>query len=478
MKRRPVFVLALIGGLLLAACGGGAVPATSEATGAPAQPAPTSVPAQRAATSAPAPTSAPAQLAATSAPAQPEATSAPAASGEPVEITYMMWGSPEELAVWQKIVDDFQAATPNIKVKVDVSDWESYWNKLKTLYAGGTPPDVFAMDGPLYPDWASRGVLLNLQPYIDKTPGLLDGLYPSTLDTYKRPDGYLGLPRDFQTIVLFYNKDMFDQAGVAYPTDKWTLDDLRAAAKKLTKDTNGDGKIDQWGFSTDLWDMELFWSEAIWGYGGAILSDDRGKTLLAEGKARDAWHFISGMMTQDKSMPDPATAEQFGNDPFAAGVSAMTTIGHWVVPQYAQLKFKWDVAPFPAGPSGRATSVNSAGFVLAKDSKHPDAAWEFVKFAVGPAGQTRLTELGFAIPVLKSIAESPVYLQQKTAPINQQVFLDALSYARVKPSFKGYDEWAAAVGDNLVPVWNGEKPIDEALDEIVPLADEALSKNK
>src|SRR5262245_63231747 len=111
MKRRLVFVLALIGGLLLAACGGGAVPATSEATGAPAQPAPTSVPAQVAATSAPAPTSAPAQPAATSAPAQPAATSAPAASGEPVEITYMMWGSPEELAVWQKIVDDFQAAT-------------------------------------------------------------------------------------------------------------------------------------------------------------------------------------------------------------------------------------------------------------------------------------------------------------------------------------------------------------------------------
>ena len=219
----------------------------------------------------------------------------------PVEITYMMWGSPEELAIWQQIIDEFQVANPNIKVKVDVSDWESYWNKLKTLYAGGKPPDVFAIDGPLYPDWASRGVLLNLQPYIDKTPGLLDGIYPNTLTTYKTNGNYYGLPRDLQPIVLFYNKDMFDKAGIAYPTDTWTMNDLRETAKKLTLDTNSDGKIDQWGFSADLWDMELFWSEAIWSYGGNVISDDYSKTLLADGSARDAWKFINGMMVEDKS---------------------------------------------------------------------------------------------------------------------------------------------------------------------------------
>lgn len=80
-------------------------------------------------------------------------------------------GAPEELAVWQQIVTDFEAANPDIKVKVDVSDWDGYWQKLKTLYAASAPPDVFAMDGPLYPDWQSRGVLLNLQPYIDAAPG-------------------------------------------------------------------------------------------------------------------------------------------------------------------------------------------------------------------------------------------------------------------------------------------------------------------
>ena len=399
-----------------------------------------------------------------------------AAAGGATEVTYMLWGSPDELAVWQTIVDDFHKANPDINVKVDVSDWDSYWNKLQTLFAGGSPPDVFAMDGPLYPDWQSRGVLLNLQPYIDATPGFLDALYPGPLETYARDDGYYGLPRDFQTIVLFYNKDMFDAAGVAYPTDDWTMDDLRTAAKQLTLDENGDGAPEQWGLALDLWDMELFWSEAIWSHGGEVISPDYTKTLLGEPEAREAWRLISDMVTVDKSVPDPDTFAQYG-DPFAAGVAAMTTIGHWAVPDYASASFAWDVAAFPAGPNGRATSVNSAGFVIAKDSKQPDAAWKFLEYALGQVGQEKLTAMGFALPVVKSVAESATYLEQESAPIRQQVFLDAVEYARVKPSFRGYDEWATVVGDGLVPVWTGEMSIDAALDAIVPAADAVLAQN-
>lgn len=404
---------------------------------------------------------------------QPAAAESAAGS---TNLTYMLWGSPDELAVWQTIVDDFHKNNPDINVKVDVSDWDSYWNKLQTLFAGGSPPDIFAMDGPLYPDWQSRGVLLNLQPYIDETPGLLDTLYPGPLETYARADGYYGLPRDFQTIVLFYNKDLFDAAGVAYPTDDWTMDDLRAAARRLTVDANGDGVPEQWGLALDLWDMELFWSEAIWNHGGEVISADYAQTLLGGPEAREAWQFIADMVTEDKSVPDPDTAAQYG-DPFAAGVAAMTTIGHWVVPEYAQLPFTWDVAAFPTGPAGRVASVNSAGFVVAKDSRNPDAAWKFIECALSETGQTQLTALGLALPVVKSVAESAAYLEQPSAPIRQEVFLDAVEYARVKPSFRGYDEWATVVGDALEPVWTGETSIDAALDEIVPAADDVLAQN-
>jgi multiple sugar transport system substrate-binding protein len=394
------------------------------------------------------------------------------------EITYMAWGSPAELEVWQTIADEFSATHPDIKVTVDISDWGAYFEKLKTLFAGGTPPDVFAMDAPLYLDWQSRGVLMNLQPYIDKEAGMLDGFYPVTLQAYKLEDGYYGLPRDFQTIVLYYNKDMFDAAGIDYPTNDWTMEDLRTAAKALTLDEDGDGSPEQFGFSADFYDMELFWSGAIWGDGGEVISEDHTQTLLAEGSAREAWQLINDMMFEDGSIPDTDEAAQYGYDVFAGGGAAMTTIGHWVVPDYAQLGFKWDVAAFPAGSTGRATSVNSAGFVMAKDSKNADAAWEFIKYATGPSGQTRLTELGFAIPVLQAVAESPVYLEQKSANINHQVYLDALEYAHPKPVFKGYEEWSAVVGDGLSQVWTGDLTIDEALEEIVPAANDVLMNNQ
>ena len=424
--------------LLLAACGSGSAPAATEA---PASPPPAAV------------------------------------GAAPVQITYMEWGDPAELDVWKAIVADFEAANPNIKVDVQVSDWDSYWTKLKTLLAANTPPDVFAMDAPLFMDYQSRGVLLNLQPYIDKNPGMLDGLYPNTLTAYQSPDGYFGLPRDFQTIVVFYNKDMFDKAGVAHPKPGWTYDDLRATAKSLTKDTNGDGKIDQFGYVIDPWDFEPGMSEIIWAYGGDLINADHTETLLGEPKARQAFQFLHDMMFVDKSIPDPNTTQQYGTDLFLAGNAAMMAMGHWAIPSYSGATFKWDVAPMPKGPAGQATSVNSAGFVVGKDSKHPEEAFAFIKFVESVAGQTRLAQMGFACPVLKSVAESDAFLKQGTA-INQQIFIDSLAFAHMKPVFKGYDEWSSTVGDGLTPMWNGEAELNPTLDTIVTSADEVLVKNK
>lgn len=411
------------------------------------------------------------------------AACAPAATETPakaVEVTFMAWGEPEELAVWQQIADEFRAANPNITVKMDVSDWDSYWTKLDTLFAGGTPPDVFAMDAPMFLDWQSRGVLLNLQPDIDATPGFLDGFYEQPLSGYKLADGYYGLPRDFQTIVMYYNKDMFDAAGVEYPKEGWTWEDLREMAKELTVDKNSDGKTDQYGYSCDLWDMELCWGEAIWAYGGDVISSDYTKTLIGEPKAREAWKLFHDMMFVDKSMPDTIAAGEYGYDLFQAGVVAMWPHGHWSMPAYKDVEFQWDVAPMPAGPAGQATSVNSAGFVIAKDSKNPDAAWEFVKFALSQTGQTRLTELGFAIPVLKSVAESPVFLEQDMngRTINQKVFLDSLEYAHLKPIFRGYTEWSSAIGDGMADIWAGEAELDATLDKAVGDADAVLAEQQ
>lgn len=427
------------------------------------------------------------QPAATEAPAASEpgqpadqaqsATEAPAAavSADKVEITFSAWGDPEELEVWKQIINDFEGANPGIKVNVEVSDWTSYWDKLKTQLAANTPPDIFAMDAPLFLDYQTRDVLLNLQPYVDQNPDMLADIYPQTLEAYKTADGYYGLPRDFQTIVLFYNKDMFDASGVAYPTADWTWDDLRAASKQLTKEV--DGKM-QYGFYFDHWDMEPGWSEALWSYGGDIINADHTQSLVGTAESRQAWQMLYDMMFVDKTTPDENTVGQYGFDLFQAGVAAMTPMGHWAVPGYNTGGFKYDVAPMPKGPAGSATSVNSAGFVVAKSSKHPDESFKFIQYVLSASGQTRLAELGFACPVLKSVAESPVFLEQAGSDLNQQVFLDSIAFSHMKPVFKGYDEWASVVGDGMGAVWRGEAELNPTLDQIVIDADAVLAKNK
>lgn len=393
------------------------------------------------------------------------------------ELTYMMWGDPPELAVWQQIVEEFEAAHPDISVSVEVSDWSSYWDRLRVTTVGGNAPDIFAMDAPIYPDWQSRGSLLDLTPYLDAEPAVLDGVYPGPLAAYQLEKGTFGLPRDFQTIVLYYNKEMFDAAGVAHPTADWTLEDLRTAAKALTLDRDNDGVTDQWGLSVELLDMEPMWGPVVYGYGGEPISEDRTKTLLAEGPAVDAWTYLGGLALEDRSVMSAEDLESYGSDGFLAGVAAMTFSGHWVVPAYNELAFDWEVSPFPTGPAKQATLVNSAGIVISSATEHPDEAWEFVKFVISEAGQSKLTELGFAIPVLEAVANSPVYLDQ-AAKGNHQVFLDALDYAHTKPSFKGYEEWSGLVGEELSMVWTEQQSIDDALANIPPAADDVLASNQ
>lgn len=399
------------------------------------------------------------------------------AAAQEAEITFSLWGSPQEGEVWQQIADAFEAEHPDIKVNIEVADWDGYWEKLRVQVAGGTPPDVFAMDAPLYPDWQSRGVLLNLQSYIDADPGVLDGIYPVTLEAYRTPEGLYGLPRDFQTIVLFYNKDMFDAGGVDYPTEDWTWDDFREAAAALTIDEDGNGTPDQWGAWAEVYDMEPFWGPVVWSHGGEIVDPEAGETLIDGPQAMEAFEFIRSVWLDDGSMPTEEQLSQYGWDGLLSGIAAMGFSGHWSVPEYSQAGLNLGVAPVPSGPAGRTTMVNSAGFVISADTPNPDAAWAFVKYATSEAGQSELAKIGLAIPIRESVTQSDAYLGQE-AQIDHSLFVDALEYARPKPVFKGYEEWSGAVGDALNLAWSEGVPLDEALAEAVEYGDDALARNR
>ena len=451
-RRLGAALLAVLMTVVVAACGGNAATATAPAQ-ASAPPA-----------SQPAPADSPAN-------GESPAASPAGYTGPPVTIKYSIWGDPQEITNQTAIAGAFHAANPAITVDVDVSDWDAYWTKLQTGLAGGAAPDVFAMDGPLFPDYHARDVLLDLKPYVDKDGYDLTQLADQGVKDFTTADGgQYGLPRDLNTIALYYNKGMFDAAGIAYPDDTWDWAKLVATAKQLTK-TDG-GKTTQWGFYTETTDMENYWSELVWQNGGDIMAPDNATTVLDTDQAAGGIQFLQDLIWKDKVMPDPAVSAETG-DAFEQAQAAMAANGSWNVATFDAAGFAYGVAPLPSGPAGRFTSVNPTGAVVYKGSKAPDAAWEFVKYLASPAAQQQLMTLKASIPVNKEVLAGPYSSSWDGA----KVFADSLSYAKLKPSFKGYDEFTTTLQEELdTNVFNAaNKTAKDALGSVVPQLNSILA---
>jgi multiple sugar transport system substrate-binding protein len=448
LRRR---VLALVGGAALAfsACGGSntspSVAATTPSAAAPASETATS------------PSPAPSDAGYTG----PEAT-----------ISYSIWGDPAEIKNQQAVVDAFHVVNPKITVKVTVSDWDTYWDKLQTGIAGGDAPDVFAMDGPLFPDYQSRDVLLDLKPFIDRSGYDLGQLADQAVADFTTPTGQFGLPRDLNVIALFYNKKMFDAASVPYPDETWDWTKLVEVAHKLTTDTNGDGKPDQWGFYTETSDMENYWSSLVWQNGGDILAPDGKSTVLDTDQAAGGIQFLQDLIWKEKVMPDPALFAEVG-DAFEQGKAAMEANGSWLVATHQAAGIDLGIAPLPKGPAGQATSINPTGAVVYAKTKSPDAAWEFVKYLASPAAQTKLMELRASLPANKEVLAGPYASSFDGA----KVLADALAYAHIKPSFKGYNDFATTLQTELdANVFNEPaETAKQAIDKVLPALNDLLA---
>ncbi len=447
---RSLAIVATVLALVTGACG--------SATTSPSAPATSGNPASVA----------PASVAPGGSPAASAGYSGPAAS-----IEYSIWGDPAEIDSQTKLVRSFEAINPTISVKVSVADWPTYWEKLLTGLAGGAAPDVFAMDGPLFPDYKARDVLLDLAPYVTRDGYDLGQLADQGVGVFKTSDGgQFGLPRDLNVIALYYNKKMFDAAGIANPDDTWDWAKLVEIGKQLTKDTNGDGQTDQWGLYTETTDMENYWLSLVWQNGGSFFGPDGKTSALATPEASGGIQFLQDLIYKDKILAEPAIFAGTG-DAFEQGLAAMEINGSWLVPTDQAAGLDFGIAPIPAGPAGRFTSVNPTGAVVYKGTKSPDAAWEFVKYLASPAAQEQLMKLHAALPVSKAVLAGPY----ATSFDGAKVFADSLTYAKPKPSFAGFDEYTTLLQGELDEnVFNAPNETAEAaLKKVAPQLDALLA---
>ncbi|AWX58989.1 MULTISPECIES: sugar ABC transporter substrate-binding protein [Brevibacillus] len=335
-------------------------------------------------------------------------TTTPASSDkkETVTLRFATWDTDQMLKIQQDIAKQFEQKNPGVKVQVEAYA-DGFDQKLVAAFGAKNPPDVMYMwDFPTY-----NASLEPLDEYVKKDPSVaIDDFYQGLLN-YNRFDGKLfGLPAGFSTRVVFYNKKLFNEANVPLPTDNWTWDDFKSAAKQLTV---RDKK--QYGFAVrsepDTYDLQQF----VWSNGSSFISPD-GKAIegyMNSKETAEALQIFSDLAKDKSALLVGGKNQQSGNDLFKAGKLAMYDNGVWSLESYkkANVDFGTVVMPqFPGKPGKGVIATSSVS--IAKDSKNKELAWEFLKFFVSSdAIKMRTSDLPVRISVVqeKKLDQDPLY---------------------------------------------------------------------
>ena len=379
------------------------------------------------------------------------------------------WDS-NQSAGMQANIKVFEQAYPEAKVELQVTPWNEYWQKMRTAASSGNLPDLFWMHVIQFELFASSDALLDLTDRIEADPEVSLANYPQDLvELYQYEGRQYAIPKDFDTIGLWYNKTLFDQAGVAYPDESWTWDDLVAAGQQLTDPANG-----VYGFLANNNEQEGWWN-FIYQNGGAVVRPN-GRSGFDLPETIEAVQRYVGFILQDGIAPPIAEAE---DQQFFAGKIAMRNMGSWMVStmngnDYAKANF--DLAVLPQGPKGRATLYNGLGYAISAESKNLAAAWAFEKVLASEEGHRLQAQNGSAIPAYNGTL-SP-WADSFGSDFNLKAYPDQLPYAVGYPQAPGGAEWRPLVVETMGRLLSGEIPVEQGMKELAEKMNRIIDQNK
>jgi len=319
-------------------------------------------------------------------------------SEEPVEITLAGWGGNEqEKKLLQEVLKDFEASHPHIKVKHEVIA-DQYMDVIKTRLIGGEGPDVFYLDAFEAPALIETGVLEPLDEYVTEDFDVEDFEKPM-LEAFQKDGKMYGFPKDYSTLALFYNKKMFEEAGVEVPK---TWDELIEVSKKLTKGT------DVYGFGVAPELARLYYIAES--NGGQVVKDN--KANFASPEVVSALQPIIDQRLKDKTAAQPSeVGAGWGGEMFGQEKAAMVIEGNWAIP-YLEETFpnvEFGTAEVPTINGQKGTMAYTVAYVMNAASEEKEAAWELISYLTGKEGMEKWTSKGFALPTRKSVAEKLGY---------------------------------------------------------------------
>src|SRR5699024_1043486 len=316
-------------------------------------------------------------------------------------------------------IEAFNEENPDVEVVLEITPYAEYFTKLDAAATGGGLPDVFWMNGPNLIKYAENDMLESLSDHISEE-GLDLSPYPDALvDLYNYEDNQYALPKDFDTNALWYNKELFDEAGVPYPDENWEWDDLVDAAKKITNPDE-----DVYGIAAYMQSGQASFWNLIFSNDGYVISDDKSKSEFDDLYTIEALQLYHDLIHVHEVSPTHAQVESTsGTELFESGKVAMIIHASYYTPMFKEhdyLKDVADVAPIPK-MSGRSNVIHGLGNVISSQSKEKDAAWEFVKFLASEEAQLIQAEGG-----LISTYEGTQDAWLESAPqFNLEVFLEA-----------------------------------------------------
>jgi len=387
------------------------------------------------------------------------------------DVKVSFWGTPEEIGIITEALKPWQAEHPEIKIVFEHTPYSGYISKILTRIAGGSAPDIIATEVDYFVTFATKGVLEDLTPYETSDPKGFDksDFFPQIIDRFTYQGKLLAIPRDIAPFAcVFYNKKVFDEAKLPYPTDDWTWSDMLRFARELTKKDNS-GRVTQYGFYT--W----AWQNFIYGNGGGLVDDVKNptSTRLDDDRSIMGIQFYADLSNLYEAMPTPTAFMNFGmgaDRMFANGRIAMFLSGIWETPQFRNYNFDWDVVMFPKNDKGiRAFGTGGTGYAILKSSKHKKAAWEVIKALTGPEGQRQFAKRGLAQPARMFVAKSDAFAGDAAAPANKKMLNEAVQYAVFSPFHPKWREIEEKyIRPKLDLIFSGKKTAAEAAKELAP----------
>jgi multiple sugar transport system substrate-binding protein len=373
------------------------------------------------------------------------------ASGK-TTIVYLGRGGTSEQASYTKLIEQFEALHPDIDVEINWIPGGTamvLMERLLVQVAAGVAPDVFWTHNYLSYDLLSLGLVHPLDTLIANDPDFsIDEYFPTALNDYRFDGKLYGLPRETSSTALYYSIDNFNNAGLNAPTIAWTWDTLLDAAKKLT-DTNAK----RWGLlapTTHGTTVIMAWQN-----GGRYFDDSLIQPQFDAPENIQAFQWIADLMhTWGVS---PKIGEVNKGTAFNAGQLAMVYDIRGGTTTYHAASVDWDVAPLPRGKQ-HANRTASSGHAICAETKHPEAAWQLVKFLSGATAQREFAASGLSVPSMRSVATSSLFLSPDIKPKSDMVFLDMLQYASSDQVTRDYFTVVSAIESVMGQLWSGQQP--------------------